>query len=229
MIFFFALPCVKICQIIWQECLSWKTQIITTRIWRMGKVMFSVCSPLLGWGRGTPVPSSFPAFWAQVWVSQSWQGNAWVPVPAGVVPQSQLGWYPSPSWGGTPAPVRGMLQSWLGGIPVLVPDVGYPSPGWGQDRDTPLEPGLGYPQPRMGTPSKDWGMGTPSQDWGPPPPGQVMLWAVCLVKNELHDCFNYEWQSFVPHYSTCTLKLTRRRRTSELICPNIIIKSSQFW
>ena len=24
--FFFALPCVKICQIIWQKCLSWKTQ-----------------------------------------------------------------------------------------------------------------------------------------------------------------------------------------------------------
>ena len=25
---FFALPCVKICQIIWQKCLSWKTQLI---------------------------------------------------------------------------------------------------------------------------------------------------------------------------------------------------------
>ena len=89
------------------------------------------------------------------------------------------GGYPSPRffpWFLVAGTFLGLPQSWLGGTPVLA--MGVPQ---SQSQTGVLQSWLGGGYPRTGYPP---GLRYPhGQDWVPPlPPGQVMLWAVCLVR-----------------------------------------------
>ena len=126
--------------------------LFTTRIWRMGRVLFlQVCvcpHPQMG------IPHLHPIILPPVpchfyWVSQ-WP----VPGPLQGVPQSRWG-------GGTPVPGEGYPSPWWG---TLVPGKGYPVPGGVSPDGVPpghrqeivphAKTGPGYPIPQRG---QDWG------------------------------------------------------------------------
>ena len=164
------------------------TDSITTRIWRMGEVLFSqVC--VCPHRQRYPIPRLFPRslvpgpFWVDTPVPDSFPG-LWMntPVPANG--------YPSPSWGDAPVLARGYPMTGActpdqnrTGVPPPGHDWGTPCQGhhWGtsppgHDLGTHSWAGLGYPPARTGLGYPLTGTGVP-----PTPPRQNSTVRTCYA------------------------------------------------